>query len=100
MAGYQHISLALAERHAVVTGGARGIGAAVTRILAAHGAKVTMFGRSDAPSPDLADNAQLQYIQADVSELAKLPAAFAAASARFGPVHILVNNAGQARSAP
>ena len=100
MAGYQHISLGLADRHAVVTGGARGIGAAVTRILAAHGAKVTMLGRSAAPASDLAENPQLQYVQADVSEPATLPKAFAAARAAFGPIHILVNNAGLARSAP
>lgn len=92
--------MALADRHAVVTGGARGIGAAVTRMLAAHGAKVTMLGRSADPDPDLAANPQLQYIQADVSAPATLPGAFAAARSAFGPIHILVNNAGQARSAP
>lgn len=94
----EQISLALADKHAVVTGGAKGIGAAVTRILAAHGAKVTMLGRSAAP--DLRDNGQLQYVQADVSEPATLPGAFAAARAGFGRIHILVNNAGQAGSAP
>ena len=93
-----HQLLALVDKHAVVTGGAKGIGAAVTRILAAHGAKVTMLGRSATPPPDLAGN-QLQYIQADVSKPSTLPDAFAAARARFGPIHILVNNAGQARSA-
>ena len=96
----EKISQALAGRHAVVTGGARGIGAAVTRMLAAHGAKVTMLGRSEAPAPDLAGIPQLQYVQADVCESATLPKAFAAACASFGPIHILVNNAGQARSAP
>ena len=90
----------LADKHAVVTGGARGIGAAVTRILATHGAKVTMLGRRESPAPDLAGNPQLQYVQADVSQPATLPEAFAAARASFGPIHILVNNAGQARSAP
>src|SRR5215470_17661042 len=95
-----HQQTLLSGSHAVVTGGARGIGAAVTRILAAHGAKVTMLGRSAAPASDLAENPQLQYVQADVSEPATLPKAFAAARAAFGPIHILVNNAGQARSAP
>lgn len=84
----------------MVTGGARGIGAAVTRILAAHGAKVTMLGRSAAPAQDLANHSHLQYVQADVSEPATLSKAFDAARAGFGPIHILVNNAGQARSAP
>jgi NAD(P)-dependent dehydrogenase (short-subunit alcohol dehydrogenase family) len=96
----EQISKALAGRHAVVTGGARGIGAAVTRILAAHGAKVTMLGRSEAPPKELSGNPQLQYVQADVSQPATLPRAFDAARAAFGPIHILVNNAGQAQSAP
>ena len=96
----EQISSALSDKHAVVTGGARGIGAAVTRILAAHGAKVTMLGRSERPAPDLTGNPQLQYFQADVSKPATLPAAFEAARAAFGPIHILINNAGQARSAP
>ncbi len=100
MTGYGEVSSALAGRHAVVTGGGRGIGAAVTRILAAHGAKITMLGRSAASSPDLQNNPQLQYVQADVCEPEALPRAFDAARANFGPVHILVNNAGQASAAP
>ena len=96
----EQTSKALANRHAVVTGGAKGIGAAVTRILAAYGAKVTMLGRSETPPKELAGNLQLQYVQADVSNPVTLPRAFDAARAGFGPIHILVNNAGQARSAP
>jgi len=96
----EQLSQALAGKHAVVTGGARGIGAAITRVLAAHGAKVTMLGRSSAPPQELADSSHLQYVQADVCAPESLPRAFDSASARFGPVHILVNNAGQGRSAP
>jgi len=92
-------SQALAGRHAVVTGGARGIGAAVTRTLVAHGAKVTMFGRSAAPPSELSDHPRLQYVHADVCEPDDLPGAFDSARASFGPIHILVNNAGQASSA-
>lgn len=93
-------SQALAGKHAVVTGGARGIGAAVTRALAAHGANVTMLGRRDAPPDDLAEGPHLHYAQADVCLPEAVSAAFASAQARFGPVRILVNNAGQGRSAP
>ncbi|HEY2392424.1 MAG TPA: SDR family NAD(P)-dependent oxidoreductase [Candidatus Angelobacter sp.] len=96
----EQLSQALAGRHAVVTGGARGIGAAVTRVLAGHGAKVTMLGRSSAPPTELADSSHLQYIQADVCAAESLPRAFDSASAKFGPIHILVNNAGHGRSAP
>jgi len=96
----EQTSQALVGRHAVVTGGARGIGAAVTRALVAHGAKVTMLGRRSAPSSDLGNNAQLQYVQADVCEAETLAHAFDAARSQFGSIHILVNNAGQGRSAP
>jgi NAD(P)-dependent dehydrogenase (short-subunit alcohol dehydrogenase family) len=93
-------SQALAGKHAVVTGGARGIGAAVTRTLVAHGAKVTMMGRSAAPPSNLTDSPRLQYVQADVCDSDSLSRAFDSARAGFGPIHILVNNAGQASSAP
>jgi NAD(P)-dependent dehydrogenase (short-subunit alcohol dehydrogenase family) len=91
---------ALAGKHAVVTGGARGIGAAITRALVAHGANVTMLGRGDAPPGDLAAGPHLHYAQADVCRPEAVSAALGSARARFGPVHILVNNAGQGRSAP
>ncbi|MBZ5506592.1 MAG: SDR family oxidoreductase [Acidobacteriia bacterium] len=96
----EQTSQALAGKHAAVTGGARGIGAAVTRALAAHGAKVTMLGRSAAPPLELANNPDLQYVQADVCEPDNVTHAFDSACAAFGPIHILVNNAGQGQSAP
>ena len=96
----EQISQALSGKHAVVTGGARGIGAAVTRALVAHGANVTMLGRSPAPAADLADDPHLHYAQANVCEPEDLHRAFDAARASFGPIHILVNNAGQGVSAP
>jgi NAD(P)-dependent dehydrogenase (short-subunit alcohol dehydrogenase family) len=93
-------SQALAGKHAVVTGGARGIGAAVTRALVAYGANVSVLGRSSAPAADLAGNSHLLYAQADVCEPETLSRAFDSIRASFGPIHILVNNAGQGRSAP
>src|SRR5579864_1214108 len=91
---------ALAGKHAVVTGGARGIGAAVTRALVARGANVTMLGRSAAAPESLAGDPHLHYAQADVCEPESLGKAFDSARSSFGPIHILVNNAGQGRSAP
>ena len=41
---------ALDGRHAVVTGGGRGIGAAVAQTLAAEGARITLMGRDEARS--------------------------------------------------
>jgi NAD(P)-dependent dehydrogenase (short-subunit alcohol dehydrogenase family) len=96
----EQISQALAGKHAVVTGGTRGIGASVTQALVAHGAKVTMLGRSAAPPTELANKPHLYYAQADVREAETIVRAFDSARSQFGPIHILVNNAGQGRSAP
>ena len=92
----------LAGKHAVVTGGARGIGAAITRALLDHGARVTMLGRSHAVgknNPAAGRDQETTYVQADVCDPTTLAPALAAARSRFGAVNILVNNAGQARSA-
>jgi NAD(P)-dependent dehydrogenase (short-subunit alcohol dehydrogenase family) len=95
----------LRGRHALVTGGGRGIGASIVRALAGRGAKVSLLGRTAATLDALAtelksSGAQTFYATADVSKRESLDAAFAAARAVFGPVEILINNAGQALSAP
>lgn len=91
----------LAGRHALVTGAGRGIGLAIVRALAAAGARVTLLGRDRARVDGAAAGfAQAHGVAADVSDEASVAAAFAAARERFGPVDVLVNNAGQAESAP
>lgn len=72
--------MTLTGKHAVVTGGNRGIGAAIVRALQEHGARVTVVHRA---TVDVADGD-----------------AVARAFAGMGRVDILVNNAGQAGSAP
>lgn len=93
----------LAARHALVTGGGRGIGAACAAALAADGARVSLLGRTARPLAEVAARlggpAHAQAITADVTDPAAVEAAFADARARFGPVHILINNAGRAASA-
>ncbi len=90
-----------AGRHALVTGGGRGIGAAVARALAVAGATVTVLGRSQAPLAALvADRGAAGFVTADVTDAAALADAVAAAEAARGPLGILVNNAGGAESAP
>jgi len=93
----------LKQKHAVVTGGARGIGLAITRLLLEHGARVTMVGRNTESLQQSVQNLQAlgaaQSASADVSDPAAVGHAFNDARARFGPIHILVNNAGQAGSA-
>jgi NAD(P)-dependent dehydrogenase (short-subunit alcohol dehydrogenase family) len=95
----------LQDRHALVTGGGRGIGASIVRSLAAQGAKVSMLGRTAATLEALASElnstgAQTFCATADVALRESLAAAFAAARIRFGPIDILINNAGQAISSP
>ncbi len=97
-----HTANNLQNRHALVTGGGQGIGAAITRLLVAQGANVTVLGRKletvqalAAEQPD-----HLHAVSADVSDADQVNAAFASARQRFGPITILVNNAGQASSAP
>lgn len=91
-------------RHALVTGAARGIGAAIAQALAADGATLTLLGRNlqtlQALAAQLPPWTQAGCVVADVSDAAAVEAAFAQARAERGPLHILVNNAGQAHSAP
>lgn len=94
----------LAGKHALVTGGARGIGAAVTRGLLAHGARVTMMGRnSDAlagATREFAELGEVRGVAGDVSDAKSVLVSFQGAQREFGAIQILVNNAGQAQAAP
>ena len=89
----------LAGKVAFVTGAASGIGLGIATALAQSGVKVMM---SDIDGTGLAaevarlqaTNADVAGFRADVSLKAELQAAADATLARFGKVHILVNNAG------
>src|SRR6185312_14439660 len=93
----------LSGRHALVTGASRGIGAAIAAALAADGARVSLIGRDAARLEEVARELggpdRAVPIVADVSEPASVKEAFTSARRQLGPVHILVNNAGQAASA-
>ena len=99
---------ALAGKHVVITGGGRGIGAAIAAALAAQGAKLTLMGRSRAQLEERAavlrtlagESCEVHCEAVDVADEASVAAAFAGAAQRLGPVAVLVNNAGQAASAP
>ncbi|MHA1538128.1 MAG: SDR family NAD(P)-dependent oxidoreductase [Alphaproteobacteria bacterium] len=96
----------LAGQHALVTGGNRGIGAAIAGRLAALGADLTLLARDEASLADIAakivgeHGAKVATAAADVTDAAALEGAFARAKDANGQVSILVNNAGAAASAP
>jgi NAD(P)-dependent dehydrogenase (short-subunit alcohol dehydrogenase family) len=93
----------LTGRHVFVTGASRGIGADIAAALAADGARVSLVGRDAAllaaVAAELGGAERAIPIVADVTDAASVKEAFAAARRQFGPVHILVNNAGQAAAA-
>lgn len=91
------------DRHAVVTGASRGIGSTIAASLAAKGARVSLLGRDaenlHTVSKALGGASVAAPIVADVTDATSVTAAFQKAREHFGPVHILINNAGQAASA-
>jgi 3-hydroxybutyrate dehydrogenase len=91
----------LEGRHALVTGGGTGIGAAIAVALVNAGAKVTVTGRRRAPLDELAaKHPGIHGIVADVTDEAAVAAAFQEAIEAQGPLSIVVANAGAAASAP
>lgn len=96
----------LRRKHAIVTGGGRGIGAAIATELARLGADLTLMGRNRAKLEDHKEKLVKEFgvkilvVECDVSDGDTVTQAFSAASEQLGPVHVLVNNAGQASPAP
>lgn len=91
----------LSGRHAVITGGGSGIGAAIADRLSALGARLTLMARNEerlrAKAQALGD---AQGIAVDITDDGAVAAAFAEARTAFGPIDILVNNAGVAEGIP
>jgi NAD(P)-dependent dehydrogenase (short-subunit alcohol dehydrogenase family) len=94
-------STSLAGRHALVTGGSRGIGLAAAAALGRAGARVTLVARG-APGLEAAvealraDGIEASGIEVDVTDIA----AFSAAVGRIQAPDVLVNNAGTNRPRP
>ena len=91
----------LEGRHALVTGGGTGIGAAIARALGAAGATVTLVGRRAELLAEVARSLPRAHCAvADVTDAAQLAAAFDGATAAFGAPDIVIANAGAAATAP
>ena len=95
----------LRGKHAIVTGGSRGIGAAIARELARHGASLTLMGRDQVALAEVSSSiieqggVDVQAVECDVAEAESVARAFDFARSAFGEPYILVNNAGQAAGA-
>jgi 3-hydroxybutyrate dehydrogenase len=96
------MTLPLHGKHAVVTGAGRGIGLAIARALAAQGATLSLVGRDAArlEAARVALGAGHTAHAIDITDETAVRAGFAAIVAAHGCVDMLVNNAGQAASAP
>ncbi|HLH87968.1 MAG TPA: SDR family NAD(P)-dependent oxidoreductase [Xanthobacteraceae bacterium] len=91
----------LAGRHALVTGGGTGIGAAIARALAGAGAMVTICGRRSEPLRTVAAGAAtIRTVMADVTDEAAMTAIHQNAEGTDEPIDMVVANAGAAQSAP
>jgi len=92
-------SRAVAGQIAVVTGAGRGIGAAISRKLAALGATVVICGRDIKPLQKTAsqiavNGGRTESLQCDVTSVDSIQALAAFVEKTFGRIDILVNNAG------
>ena len=87
----------------LVTGGTRGIGRACAERFAHEGAKVALCGRSEATASAAAQEiaqatgAQVSGFQADIADPDAVDAMMKAVKEAFGPIEVLVNNAGLVR---
>jgi len=87
-------------RHAMITGGGSGIGAAIARVLKDKGAVVTITGRDRNKLATMAKSLGVSYQVADVTDREAVARAVAEATGRQGVIEILVNNAGIAEAVP
>jgi 3-oxoacyl-[acyl-carrier protein] reductase len=82
---------------ALVTGASSGLGLRFAEVLAAHGAKVIAAARRKDRLDQLSERLKnCRAVALDVTETGRIPAAFEEAESAFGPVSLLINNAGVA----
>jgi NAD(P)-dependent dehydrogenase (short-subunit alcohol dehydrogenase family) len=89
-----------AGRGVVVTGGTRGIGAAIARAFLQAGAQVLVCGRAEATELPAAAGRTAAFVRADVRDPDQASLLVRAAADRFGRVDVVVSNAGGSPPAP
>lgn len=92
----------LTDKTCLVTGASSGLGAHFARVLSDSGARVVLAARRLERLESLAEEIRANGRDAlpvvmDVTDPASVDAAFEAAEAEFGPIHVLVNNSGVSR---
>ena len=90
----------LSGRHALITGGGTGIGAAAAAHLHAAGAKLSLLGRRMEPLQAVAESCGGIAVGCDVTDASQIGNAFDEARTLNGPIDLLIVNAGIAESAP
>lgn len=90
----------LAGKVALITGGASGLGLAMTRRFAARGARVVVLDRDAAAADALVEIENAAFIACDVCDPDAVDAAFDRAEVGTGPIDIVVANAGISQNSP
>src|SRR5215475_2355199 len=90
------MNLGLSNKVIIVTGGAKGIGEGITRVLVEEGAIPVIVGRSEEDNMKLANELQLNFqVTAELNEPDESEKAVDAVIKKYGRIEGLVNNAGQ-----
>ncbi|MBC7542138.1 MAG: SDR family NAD(P)-dependent oxidoreductase [Candidatus Sericytochromatia bacterium] len=101
----QYGRMDLTDRTVLITGGSRGLGLVLARDFAAAGARVAICARDPvelerAEFDLLRRGATVMSVTCDVTQAAEVLALVATVHARFGPIDVLVNNAGMIQVGP
>lgn len=90
----------LSGKHVLITGASRGVGAAATDEFRTRGARLSLFSRSVSVEGHLTNAADLCVVSGDLISRLDIENAVNQFEDRFGPVDVLINNAGFGRYEP